>query len=396
MLSILIVTSAFPEYPGDREGNYVYDSVMALVRQGIDVSVLVTSRYVPRFIESFVGGKPVRIQKTAFSEFSSIDTVRHFSIPRSYLRPVSNIFYDILVGSAIRAKLAQKRFDVIHGHGEDAAPIISQVARETGISTVVSIHGISMCPRYMHASSQKVRFRDALNAVDRVVLVGQPLRSFFLNITERDDHFRCVHNGYALPPSDLVENFLRHWERRGNRVEFISVSNLHEGKGIEINLDALAELNRKGFAGWRYRIVGDGYQRSELEAQVQRLGLERQVEFLGARPHQEVYPLLSEADVFILPSYREAFGIAYLEAMAMGLLAVGVQGQGPEAFIVNGENGCLVPPKDASALANCLSGFFENPGHHIEIAKQGQRAASTKWTWDHHAQRMLEVYREII
>jgi glycosyltransferase involved in cell wall biosynthesis len=396
MLSILIVTPTFPDYPGKREGNFVYDSVTALANRGVDVSVLVTSSYVPRVLEGVRGGKSVSLQKSAFPEFSSIDTVRHFSIPRSYLRPVSNFAYDNQVGAAIRKQLAQKRFDLIHGHGEVTATVIAEMARQSGISTVVSLHGISMCPRYMHASSQKARFREALNAMNRVIVVGEPLRPFFSDITGKDEHFRCVHNGFALPPRPLLENALERWKRHRDIVEFISVSNLHEGKGIDINLDALAELNRKGLTGWSYRIVGDGDQRLSLESQSRRLGLERQVEFLGARPHQEVYSLLSQADIFILPSYREAFGIAYLEAMAMGLLAVGVQGQGPEAFIVDGENGCLVPPKDADALAACLTGFFENPGHCIAMARRGQQTALTEWTWDHHATRMLDVYHEIL
>jgi glycosyltransferase involved in cell wall biosynthesis len=70
--------------------------------------------------------------------------------------------------------------------------------------------------------------------------------------------------------------------------------------------------------------------------------LDSKVELAGARPHEEIPQYLAAADVFILPSYREAFGIAYLEAMAAGLLVVGVRDQGPSAFIEHGISGLLV------------------------------------------------------
>jgi glycosyltransferase involved in cell wall biosynthesis len=111
-------------------------------------------------------------------------------------------------------------------------------------------------------------------------------------------------------------------------LHFVSVSNLHEGKGIDLNLEALSRLHRDGLTNWTYTVIGDGNQRADLQALVHEFGLDSKVEFAGARPHEEIPQYLAAADVFILPSYREAFGIAYLEAMAAGLLVVGVRIRG--------------------------------------------------------------------
>lgn len=396
MYSILCVTPSFPDTPDDRLGNYVYHSLAALARQGVDVSVIVTRPYVPSILKNWTG-KPIGpAQAGAFQEFSSLDTVRHFSIPRNYARPVSNAIYDIWVGAAIRRRLRHKRFDLIHTHTEGAAPVVVREAHHAGIPALATLHGIDMCPRYMEATAQRVRFRTALNALDRVILVGEPLRGFFSAITQRDDHFRVVPNGFFPPPPELCTASEARRQIVDGPVEFISVSNLHEGKGLEINLEALARLARRGFTRWRYRVVGDGDQRTALEAQVRALGLEQLVEFLGARPHDEVYRLLSGADVFILPSYREAFGIAYLEAMALGLLAIGVRGQGPEAFVRDGETGFLVPPKDAEALAICLQNIFTQSAQYREMARLGRSEVWDHWTWGSHARQLIAVYDEVL
>lgn len=395
MRSVLCVTPSFPATPGDREGNFVYHSLSALARLGVDVSVLVTQPYVPAVLKSLVGKPMGRVQAGTFSEFSSIDTVGHLSIPRNYARPISNAFYDVRVGSAIRRLLERKRFDLIHAHNESAAPVVAQVAQAAGIPALTTLHGIDMCPRYMQAPAQRVRFRTALNAMDRVILVGEPLREFFAALTQRDDHFRIVPNGF-FPPSAELCTVSEARRRLEGRIELISVSNLHEGKGIDINLDALALLAGRGFTGWRYRVVGDGDQRSALEAKVRALGLAQSVEFLGARPHEEVYRLLSGADVFILPSYREAFGIAYVEAMALGLLAVGVRGQGPGAFVRDGETGFLVPPRDAEAMATCLQKVFAQPMQCREMARGGRSEVWDRWTWESHARHLIGVYEEVL
>jgi glycosyltransferase involved in cell wall biosynthesis len=391
--SILCVTSSFPSSPGDREGNYIYHSLAALTKCGVDVSILVTRPYMPPLLS--LGKRTDTILAHAFNEFSGIDTARYFSIPRNYVKRVSNASYDFHVGRAVERILERRGIDLIHGHNETATPVIARAAKARGIPAIVSLHGIDMCRRYMDAPAQRSRFRAGLNAMDRVILVGKPLWERFAALTGRDDHFRVVNNGFVPPPRDLCSEFVSRTPPHG-RIEFISVSNLHEGKGVDITLDALAILNQRGFTGWRYRIVGDGDRRSELMHKVRSLGLGRLVEFLGARSHGDVYTLLNSAQVFVLPSYREAFGIAYLEAMALGLLAIGVRGQGPEAFLRDGESGFLVPPRDAKALATCLANVFLEPSRCHEISMRGRREALGHWTWAAHARRLLGVYDEVV
>ena len=125
------------------------------------------------------------------------------------------------------------------------------------------------------------------------------------------------------------------------------------------------------------------------------LGLKRQIFFSGRLPHDKTLASLKEADVFLLPSYREAFGVAYLEAMAAGLLTIGVKGQGPEAFIKNGETGYLVQSRNMNSICLVLRLIFENRALSAKISAAGQDLIWREFTWERHAEKLMDVYAEL-
>ncbi len=393
--SILSVTTTFPSHPGDREGNFVHDSVEGLVEAGTDVSILVTRPFIPWPVAGWLGRSASAIRAAAFPGMRTIETVSRLSLPRHALKTVSNASLDDSVLRGAERLSKQGSFDLVHGHGEELAWPVAAVARRMGIASVVTIHGQDTAMGTMGSRAQRGRYGRALSAVDRVVLVGEPLRAVFRELAGRDEHFRVVPNGFRPPPPGMIHARARS-PGAVERMRFISVSNLNEGKGIDVSLEALSRLWRDGFRNWSLDVVGDGGQRRSLQEQAKHLGIADRVQFLGARPHAEVYGILGRSHVFVLPSYREAFGIAYLEAMAMGLLAIGVRGQGPEAFIRDGSTGLLVPPRDPVALAAVLKGVLAGPDTWRTIANRGRDEVWGKWTWAAHAQALLAVYDEAI
>jgi glycosyltransferase involved in cell wall biosynthesis len=281
--------------------------------------------------------------------------------------------------------------DVIHAHTEFAGAAVVKVAKACNIPSVITVHGVNISSKLYKNRKHFHLIKDSLNNADRVILVGESLIDHFSKVADSTDHFRIVYNGFRVPTIN------RNSEKicRNNKIQFISVSNLHEGKGVDLNIRAFERLNSMGIKDWHYTIVGSGRERSNLESLCKHLGLDNHVEFIGAVKHDAVYFHLNNSDVFVLPSYREAFGIAYVEAMAMGLLTIGVKGQGPSAFIADNLTGFLVDPRSLDSLTERLLGVFRNREKMQVIATAGRKHILSKFTWDAHARQLLAVYNEL-
>ncbi len=156
-------------------------------------------------------------------------------------------------------------------------------------------------------------------------------------------------------------------------------------KGLDTLLDAMARLAAQGRAP-RLLIVGgdtdepvDGHE-AELRRHAGRLGLDDRVTFVGAQPQDRLRSYYVAADVTVLPSYYESFGMVALEAMACGSPVIASRVGGLATTVVDGVTGFLVPDGDASALAERLDGVLADPALRWRIGRDGVRwAAQHRW-----------------
>ena len=104
---------------------------------------------------------------------------------------------------------------------------------------------------------------------------------------------------------------------------------------------------------------------------------------------------MARADVFAMPSWDEAFGLVYTEAMAQGTPVIACRGEGPEDFIDDGESGYLVPVRDARAVAGIIASVLDDPEAARAVGEAGQRAAP-QLSWERNARLTLAVYRQAL
>jgi len=105
---------------------------------------------------------------------------------------------------------------------------------------------------------------------------------------------------------------------------------------------------------------------------------------------------MDACDVFSLPSWNEAFGVVYLEAMACGKPVIGCQGQGIEDVITDGKTGFLVKPKDVADLAAILLMLFEDPELRRKVGAQARRLVQADFTWEKNVEKTVVVYKQVL
>jgi len=191
----------------------------------------------------------------------------------------------------------------------------------------------------------------------------------------------------ALDDSAFIpDQPLRRREDVGCRL--ITVASLDQPyKGIAVLLDAVGELHRSGRVV-KLLVVGGGALMGELQAQAQSLGISADVEFLGQLDRKGVQRALDRSDLFVLPSLTEGLPRALLEAMARGLAAVATNVGGiPELLPAE----CLVPPRNAVALARRLREVLATPDALMAMAQRNQEVART-----YHDRVQTPIRREFL
>lgn len=136
----------------------------------------------------------------------------------------------------------------------------------------------------------------------------------------------------------------------------VMVSRLeHKKKGQDILIDALAELNARGYGNVTVDFIGDGESRAFLEQRCREKGVEKQVRFLGSRTQNYIFEHLCDYDLFVQPSRIEGFALTVAEAMAAKVPALVASGQGPEEVVDYGRCGYVFQNGDAVDCADKIA-----------------------------------------
>jgi D-inositol-3-phosphate glycosyltransferase len=177
----------------------------------------------------------------------------------------------------------------------------------------------------------------------------------------------------------------------------LSVGRIEPLKGIEILVRAMALLSDLDDS--RLVIVGGKPQEDDeikrLKSIAAELGVETRTTFTGTVQQTELPAYYSAADVFVLPSYYESFGLVALEAMACGTPVIASRVGGPGSFITSGETGYLVPWPCPEPYAQRLDVLLANPALATAMGKAA-RAKALTMGWDIAARRIANLYTTLI
>ena len=309
------------------------------------------------------GGNAEKILKERGFEVYILN--RNFSI-----KNLSNIW-------AVYKLIKKIKPDVLHTAAAEANFHGIIAAKLAGVKTIISEEiGIPN-----HSSIVKKIFRQLYKWVDEVICVSQAVKSHLIQIGEIKDHKGMV----IYNPVSISQKFEK---EKSSLFLIVYVGRLEVVKNVKTLVDAFSQLPHPNV---RLKIVGDGREREELENRVTEKNVSDKVEFIGFsdKPSQH----LSSADLFVLPSFSEGFGIAAVEAMFLKIPVLCSNVGGIPEFIKDEENGWLFNPLKPEELILKLQMILAlSEEQRKKIGEQGFQDVIDKFTVERYIHHLESLY----
>ncbi|MEM3795532.1 MAG: glycosyltransferase family 4 protein [Thermoprotei archaeon] len=182
---------------------------------------------------------------------------------------------------------------------------------------------------------------------------------------------------------------------RRSEFKILTVGRLIGRKGIQYLIMAMPTIV-KALGKVKLEVVGNGPYRENLERLTKELSLEKYVLFRGDLPRHELPYVYAGCDLYVHPSLSEDFPSAISEAMAAGRAVVatdvGVIGE----HIKDGVNGCLVPPRNTTALAEKIIDLLNDGDRRVKMGEEARRYAEENLDWDRLAEAWYKIYEMMV
>lgn len=396
-MKVVVVSEFYPRQGDPVLGVWAHRQALAARDAGAEVRVVVLHRLVPprATLSDGPGGAARALRALAreprhqVHDGLDVTYVRYASPPRSSSYPAWGAWAAPALGLTLRRLRRSFAFEVIHAH--NAVPAGDAVRRtRLQVPMVVSVHGgdvLYTAPR-SDAGSEAVRC--TLEASTTVLANSRGIAELSGSYGAGD--VRVVHLGADLasprPRGATV--------RRDLSPSLVTVGHLVARKRHADVMRALAVLAKR-YPSLRYVIIGDGPERVTLEGLAARLEVAERVEFRGQLAPAEAIEQVRRCTLFAMPSTEEAFGVAYIEAMAGGLPAIGCRGEpGPEEIAAAGDGFMLVPPGDIERLTQRIDELLSDPQRLREASIHARETVAANFSWERCGEQTVVAYEHAL
>jgi glycosyltransferase involved in cell wall biosynthesis len=399
-VKVAVVAEFYPRRGDPVLGVWAHRQALAAQAAGAEVHVLVLHRLVPPRASFSGPSGPAGAARALGSllrdgvgegrhqllEGVPVTYVPYVSPPRARHYPAWSAWAAPALAVALRRLRRRSGFEVVHAH--NAVPAGEAVRRtRLDVPLVVSVHGGDVLYTAPRSAAGRAAVARGLGAA-RLVLANSRGTAELAHAHGARE-VRVVHLGTDLPRSGA-----RRVE--GEHPSLVTVGHLVARKRHADVLRALAVLTPR-HPTLRYVIVGDGPERVPLEGLAVRLGVRERVELCGQLPPQEALERARRCSLFAMPSTEEAFGVAYVEAMAGGLPAIGCRGEpGPEEIAAAGDGFVLVPPGDIERLTQRIDELLSDPQRLREAGRRARATVAAHFTWERCGEQTVAAYEEVL
>jgi glycosyltransferase involved in cell wall biosynthesis len=384
-----VVAEYYPRPDDPVSGVWAHRQALATRDAGADVRVLVLDRPLPSAaaLKEAPAGRPERLFAEARAAITrprrqtldglDVEYVRFVSPPRqtSYGR-----WYQWARRPLSKALSRGRRFDLVHAHYAHLAGAAALGwTQSRAWPLVVSVHGGDVLSPLLAGPEARATIAEVLREARVVMCNSRGTMRRAADIADSDENMRVVHLGTDIPDTDELPP-------KHDRPTVATLANLDPRKRHEDVLRALEILPPET----RWSVIGDGPERRRLEALAQELGLSERVTFHGRLAPERAHAELARAHVMALPSEDEAFGVAYVEALAHGVPAIGCAGEsGPDEIAELGDGMLLVPPRDPAQLEGAITTALGD----ASLPEKARATAREHFTWERCGAETVEAYR---
>jgi teichuronic acid biosynthesis glycosyltransferase TuaC len=368
-------------YPRRRDpvlGVWAHRQALAARDAGADVRVLVLDRPLPGVaaLREAARGKPGRLTRelraaarrprNELREGIEVEYVRFLAPPRerTYAR-----WHRWARKPLARALERGRPFDLVHAHYAHLAGAAAlDWTKPRGIPLAVSVHGGDVLAPTLAGPDARATIATVLREAAVVMANSRGTARMVEELAGRGDHVRVVHLGADIPSDAELPP-------KHAQPTVATLAHAIPRKRHEDVLRALPLLPPEV----RWTAIGDGPELPRLEALARELGVAERVTLAGQLAPAQALDELARCHAMAMPSEDEAFGVAYVEALAHGVPAIGCEGEsGPEEVAAAGQGMLLVPPRDPKAIAHAIERALADPS----LQAKARATASEHFTWE--------------
>jgi glycosyltransferase involved in cell wall biosynthesis len=391
---VVVVAEWYPTPADPVHGVWAHRQALAARDAGAEVRVLALRRPVPPIevlrrggLAAWLADAPAML-KPARLDSIEVDAVPFIAPPRPWSYGVWGHWAAPPLALALARLSRSWPFDLLHAHSVTPSGFAAALARRWAPAArspalAISTHGPDVISVHARSGAARRATERALLQADVVLANSSWAARRSEQLAGRALETRVVHFGADFPASA---------PERHARPTLVTVAHLHARKRHALVLHALAELTPDRRPD--YVVIGGGRGREPLEKLVGRLGLTEQVRFLGQLPNPEALAEAWRCHIYVMPSVEEPFGVAYIEAMAGGLPAIGTRGEGgPEDIAAGGGGMVMVPADDHRALARELDRLLADTAGLEALGNAARENVERNFTWRACGEATVAAYR---
>lgn len=399
-MTVLEISECFPNEFKPVTGEFILQHVKYLSGH-CNVITLVPLRYIPS--KELFSFNPVRFISNIQNWFTKLKSTKdisegmlriiyfsYFSLPRPFFESIDDRVIIFFFYERLKKIIDELKPDVIYCNWlRPWGELSHKLATDLNIPFVIDHHEDIPTLKILFSKDYK-KFLKVFEKADGIV-VHSALNKYELeNENLNLSGVEVIYLGQSFSVNDNVKDF------NFSKLKLVCVSHLNEERK---NIDDLIKAAKDLKAGidFELQIIGDGILKENYINLAKSLNLSKEINFTGMKSQSEIESILEASHIFVLPSYPEAFGIVFIEALAKGVPVITCEGNGGGEELKNsGYTVVMVKPNSPDELASAILDLASDKNKLSLMSGTGKDIVKKNFTWKKNADHTFTFLNKII